>query len=139
MIDRKHEIYMVALSLEESSMIIIIEDEERRDLLRCPEYYDTNEYWIKVNDLLKSQQELIVKIRKFDETIMDREVSSLQVYDFLMNHLQRNNLVRKRKVGEDHVIGQINISSSDGDDEVSSVHTSVSQPTTKVATKVSKK
>ena len=44
MIDRKHEVAMVALSLEESAMTKLIEAAERRAALRCPEYLESNPY-----------------------------------------------------------------------------------------------
>ena len=53
MIDRKNEVAMVALLLEVSAMTKLIEAAEMRAILCCPEYYNNNPYWQKVEKLLK--------------------------------------------------------------------------------------
>ena len=85
MIDRKHEVAMVALSMEESAMTKMIEAAERRAMQRCPEYDKCNQYWAKVDMMLKEQDQLMIKIRNFNEKIMNQKPAAHLVSDFLNN------------------------------------------------------
>ena len=82
MLDRKHEVAMVALSLEESSMTKLVEAAERRALQRCPKYSNTNVYWKKVDGMLIEQEQLMAKIKNFNNSIMDQKPLSV-VSEFL--------------------------------------------------------
>ena len=77
MLDRKHEVAMVALSLEESSMTKLVEAAERRALQRCPKYSKTNVYWKKVDGMLIEQEQLMAKIKNFNNSIMDQKPLSV--------------------------------------------------------------
>ena len=83
MLDRKNEVAMVALSLEETSMSKLVEAAERRASQRCPKYNKTNVYWKKVDQLLIEQEELMTKIRLFNTSIMDQKPSSVSISEFL--------------------------------------------------------
>ena len=70
MIDRKNEVAMVALLLEESAMTKLIEAAEQRAIQRCPEYDGNNRYWKKVDDMLADQDKLMNKIRSLKNMLL---------------------------------------------------------------------
>ena len=82
MLDRKNEVAMVALSLEESAMTKMIAAAERRAMQRCPEYDECNQYWAKVDVMLKEQDQLMIKIRNFNDKIMNQKPAATLVSDF---------------------------------------------------------
>ena len=111
MLDRKHEVAMVALSLEESSMRKLVEAAERRALQRCPKYNKDNMYWKKVDRMVMEQEEFMEKIRAFNTSIMDQKPSSVSISEFL-NEPSPN---KKRKVEHTDDVDNVSIeSSSDG-------------------------
>ena len=83
MLDRKNEVAMVALSLEESSMSKLVEAAERRALQRCPKYNKSNVLWKKVDELLIEQEELMMKIRNFNTSIIDQKPCAVSISEFL--------------------------------------------------------
>lgn len=83
--DRKHEVAMVALLLEELSMTKSIDAAEWRLMQRYLNYNSGNPYWVKDDDMLKDQDKLMVKIRSFSESIMNQQPSVSHVSDFLNN------------------------------------------------------
>lgn len=112
MMDRKHEVAMVALSLEESAMGKMVEAAERRAMQRCPTYDRSNEYWMKVDAMLKDQDQLMEKIKSFNQRIIDRKPDVLSVSDFINNPSP----VKKRKA-----IDLEDLNSNDGDDDISDI------------------
>ena len=112
MLDRKHEVAMVALSLEESAMTKMVDASERRAMQRCPDYDSNNQYWKKVDGMLKDQDLLMVKIRNFNQTIMNQKPSDLSISDFL----NEPSPGKKRKAIE---LDEMN--SNDGDDDISDI------------------
>ena len=111
MLDRKHEVAMVALSLEESSMRKLVEAAERRALQRCPKYNKDNMYWKKVDQMVIEQEEFMEKIRNFNTSIMDQKPSALSISEFL----NEPSPSKKRKVAHtDDVDNVIIESSADG-------------------------
>ena len=66
-------------------MTKLVEAAERRAILRCPEYDESNTYWKKVDDLLAEQDMLMNKIRSFNNEITILKPSSFAVSDFLIN------------------------------------------------------
>ena len=125
MIDRKNEVAMVALSLEQSAMTKLIEAAERRASQRCQEYDGENLYWKKVDDLLADQDKLMTKIRSFNNDVIMQKPSAFGVSDFLNN----SSPTKKRKATEVEVIDTVD-GADDGSDSSSSAIT---------VTKVSKK
>ena len=131
MIDRKHEVAMVALSLEESAMTKMVAAAESRALQRCPEYDETNMYWARVDVMLKEQDELMKKIRNFNDKIMNQKPAATMVSDFLnkaspdkkrkTNGSDTSNLLSINEVAVDHV--------GVDDDAFSEVSSNVAVPT----------
>ena len=108
MLDRKHEVAMVALSLEESSMRKLVEAAERRALQRCPKYNKDNVYWKKVDQMVIEQEEFTEKIRNFNTSIMDQKLSTLSISEFL----NEPSPSKKRKVAHTDNVNNIGIESS---------------------------
>ena len=131
MIYRKHEVAMVALSLEESAMTKMVAAAESRALQRCPEYDETNMYWARVDVMLKEQDELMNKIRNFNDKIMNQKPAATMVSDFLnkaspdkkrkTNGSDTSNLLSINEVAVDHV--------GVDDDAFSEVSSNVAVPT----------
>ena len=112
MLDRKHEVAMVALSLEESAMTKMVDAAERRAMQRCPDYDSGNQYWKKVDGMLKDQDQLMVKIRNFNQSIMNQKPCDLSISDFL----NEPSPAKKRKA-----IDLDEMNSNDGDDDISDI------------------
>ena len=74
---------MMALSLEESVMTKLINAAESRVILRCLEYHNNNPCQKKIDELSKKLKKLIIKIRKFNESVIDKTSSEFGVSDFL--------------------------------------------------------
>ena len=110
MMDRKHKVTIVALSLEESAMTKMIDAGEGRAMQRCPEYDSSNQYWVKIDNMLKDQDKLMDKIRTFNKGIMNQKPSISLVSDFLNNASP----TKKRKAIE---VDEMN--SNDVDDDMS--------------------
>ena len=108
MLDRKHEVAMVALSLEEGSMSNLVEAVERRAAQRCPKYNKSNVYWKKVDQLLLEQEELMEKIRNFNTSIIDQKPSALSISEFL----NEPSPSKKRKVVHTDDVDNVSIESS---------------------------
>ena len=66
-------------------MTKLVEAAERRAILRCPDYDESNTYWKEVDDLLAEQDTLMNKIRSFNNEITILKPSSFAVSDFLNN------------------------------------------------------
>ena len=125
MVDRKNEVAMVALSLEKSAMTELVDAAERRALLRCPEYDNTNPFWKKVDVLLEEQETFLGKIRKFNEQIMGNSASSFTVSEFLNQPSPTKPSSNKRKATEldDSISLDSSVGNDDGDDISSTVNT----------------
>ena len=114
MLDRKHEVPMVALSLEEISMTKLVEAAKRTALQRCPKYNKNHVYWKKVDQMLIEQEELMEKIRDFNTSIMDQKPSALSISEFLNESLPS----KKRKVADTDDVNNISVeSSADGSND----------------------
>ena len=101
MIDRKNEVAMVALTLEESAMSKLIEAAERRAAQRCPEYNPENPFWKKVDSLLVEQEKLMAKISGFNDSVLKRKTSICEVSEFLNSPSP----APKKKRDEDLTVG----------------------------------
>ena len=65
--DRQREQSIVGFSIEEAALGRQIETAERRAAVRCPVYDPTNVHWQRVDRLIEEQDEVIQRIRDFNE------------------------------------------------------------------------
>ena len=131
MIDRKHEVTMVALSLEESAMTKMVAAAERRAMQRCPDYDASNMYWARVDVMLKEQDELMKKIRNFNDRIMNQKPAATLVSDFLNTDSPKK---KQKTNGSEVAVDEVTVDHV----EVESDATSDASSNVAVASKVSK-
>ena len=82
--DRKREAALVGLLIEESAIAEHIEGAERRAQSRCLEYDPMNVYWKRVDILLEEQDNILGRIRKFNESMVNDETkTSVTVSSFV--------------------------------------------------------
>ena len=73
MLERKNDLVLVRLLVEQNALKDQVDAAERRATSCCPEYHPTNIYWIKVDSLLEDQDKLLAKIRCFDTELMQEK------------------------------------------------------------------
>ena len=95
--DRLKEKSIVAQSIEESALRFQITSAENRAMQRCKQYNNKNIYWKQVDNLMKDQQAVMLRIRNFNIklTEMTKE-SEPRIISFLNEHSPEKDDNRKR-------------------------------------------
>ena len=108
-VDRHEETSIVAMSIEESCIGRALVSAENRATMRCKEYDSQNEYWIRVDQLLDDQKDVISRIKNFNKKFVNTTTEQPEVSDFL-NSASPDKSFAKRLNSE------INLASSSADE-----------------------
>ena len=97
------------MSIEESCIGRALVSAENRATMRCKEYDSQNEYWIRVDQLLDDQKDVISRIKNFNKKFVNTTTEQPEVSDFL-NSASPDKSFAKRLNSE------INLASSSADE-----------------------
>ena len=87
---------MIILSIEINAIGVQVEAEENRATSRCPKYNKNNVLWKKVDNLLKEQERIILKIKEFNNKTIQSAHTPV-VSEFLNLSSPDNSPDQKRK------------------------------------------
>ena len=94
-IDRKNELVMFNLAIEESALARQFQASEIRAKIRCPEYDDSHIFWKKADTIIKKHDEVMDRISDLNSQCDPVSYEdSPKVSDFLNKKVRENEITR---------------------------------------------